>query len=262
MKHFIVHHLLFPIKQFLALMFFAIIIHPTLMLAQKKKITEPNVVAPIISFDILENGDTINQLDSKQHRQGKWLIEHAEHYGESGYFEYGSYVNNIKIGRWQNFTLDGRILSDEFYKKGNKDGEAKYYEDGSLFCIGHFMALNSNKVYDTIEVEDPITNQFNKISIKTDAGSVRHGFWTYYDTQTKEINKIVEYQVDEIVYEREYLSKKDSVYIEAKMKTWPHVTQKESSPVWPIGKNKKPVRYTDFSENTDYVKPNVRKEKH
>ncbi|MBP6624663.1 MAG: hypothetical protein KA198_05800 [Chitinophagaceae bacterium] len=250
------------LKLLLAFVFFAMVIYPSSTFAQKKKNVESHVAAAIVSFEVLDNGDTINQTDAKQMKQGKWLIEHAEQYGESGYLEYGSYVNNIKIGRWQNFTLDGRILSDEFYKKGNKDGEAKYYEDGSLFCIGHFMALNSSKVYDTIEVEDPLTNQFNKITIKTDAGSVRHGFWTYYDTQTKEINKIVEYQVDEIVYEREYLSKKDSVYIEAKMKTWPHVTQKESSPVWPIGKNKKPVRYTDFSENTDYVKPNVRKEKH
>ncbi len=251
-----------PLKLLVGFLLCAVVSHPMSTFAQKKKNVESNIMAPIVSFEVLDNGDTINQLDAKQMRHGKWLIEHAEHYGENGYFEYGSYVNNIKIGRWQNFTLDGRILSDEFYKKGNKDGEAKYYEDGSLFCIGHFLALNSNKVFDTIEVEDPITNQFNKITIKTDAGSVRHGFWTYYDTQTKEINKIVEYQVDEIVYEREYLSKKDSVYIEAKMKTWPHVTQKQISPEWPYGKNKKPVRYTDFSENTDYVKPNVRKEKH
>ena len=229
--------------------------------AQKKKTPEVKTVVPIISYEVLDSGDTINRIDAKQRRQGRWLFSFEARYGESGYHEVGQFQDNIKVGRWQQYSLEGRLLSDEFYKKGNKDGEAKYYEDGQLYCIGHFLALNSNKVYDTIQVEDPITNEFKNVTIKTDAGSVRHGFWTYYEPSTSAIKRVVEYQADEIVYERDYISKKDSTYIEAKQKSYPHVTLQEPKNVWFTTDKRKAPRYTEFSENQTSVIPNKRAKK-
>ncbi len=231
------------------------------LFAQKKKVSEVKTVVPIVSYEILDSGDTINRLDAKERRQGRWLFTFEARYGESGYHEVGQFQDNIKVGRWQQYSLEGRLLSDEFYKKGNKDGEAKYYEDGRLYCLGHFLALNSNKVYDTIQVEDPITNEFKNVTIKTDAGSVRHGFWTYYEPSTSDIKRVVEYQADEIVYERDYLSKKDSTYIEAKQKSYPHVTLQEPKNVWFTSDKRKAPRYTEFSENQTSVIPNKRAKK-
>lgn len=233
----------------------------SLAFAQKKKTPEVKNVVPIISYEVLDSGDTINRLDAKQRRQGRWLFSYEARYGEAGYHEVGQFQDNIKVGRWQQYSLDGRLLTDEFYKKGNKDGEAKYYEDGQLYCIGHFLALNSNKVYDTIQVEDPITNEFKNVAIKTDAGSVRHGFWTYYEPSTAVIKRVVEYQADEIVYERDYLTKKDSTYIDVKQKSYPHITNQEPNQVWFTTDKRKAPRYTDFSENQTSVIPNKRAKK-
>ena len=61
---------------------------PCSLLAQKKKpivkpVTDVEVVK-IVSYEVLENGDTINKLDSRNLQQGKWLLEHPAHYEEPG----------------------------------------------------------------------------------------------------------------------------------------------------------------------------------
>ena len=108
-------------------------------------------------------------------------------------------------------------------------------------------------------VEDPITNVTKPIRIKADVGSVRHGLWTYYKTGTSQIEKVIEYQADEIVYQKEYPTQADSLYLESKKKKLPHISKQDPPQVWHYNKSKKPVKYTDFPENTQYVTPNVRK---
>lgn len=213
----------------------------------------------IISYEILNSGDTVNRIDSKKQKTGKWLITKEAKYGEDGWMEFGVYDKNNKIGIWKTYTLEGQILSVENFKSGNKDGEAKYFDNGKLFCIGNYLALKSKYEYDTIMVEDPITNISKPIRIKTDVGFVRHGLWTYYKTGSNKIEKVIEFQADEIVYEKEYLTKTDSLFLESKKKKLPNYSKQEPEQVWHFDKSKKPVKYTDFPENTQSVTPNVRK---
>lgn len=231
-------------------------------MAQKKKapVILPEV-SRIVSYEVLENGDTINRLDDRGRKQGKWLIVQDARYGENGMMELGSFADNVKTGKWHTYSLSGVIQSEEFFRQGNKDSEARYYEDGLLVCIGHFLALKSKSEYDTIQVEDPLTNAFKPVVIKSDMGYVRHGFWTYYEQGGRKITKVLEYQADDVIYEKEYMNKTDSVYVQQRMKTWPHTNQEPQPSVWQLDKNKRPVKYTDFRDNEEGLKPNVKKKR-
>ncbi len=230
--------------------------------AQPKK---NNVAVPspptttIIDFELTEHGDTINRIDALKRRQGTWLLFTPSHYGEAGYYEYGSFTNDLKQGLWISYDEQGRKLATENYKNGLRHGEASYYDEGKLYCAGQYLALRSQYEYDTIQVEDPISNTFKPVVIKSNRGSVRHGYWTYYNTSTRQVERVQEYQADEIIYDKEYKEKVDSIAIQQKMKTWPHVGKHELPNVWFLDKNKKPVRFTDLPADGKGIKPNVRK---
>lgn len=213
----------------------------------------------LLSYELTPGGDTINRVDAQNHRQGRWVSYHPERYGDEAFYEIGYFLNNDKIGAWRAFTKDGVLMKEENYKNGRKHGEAKYYEQGHLICVGNYLALNARYKYDTIMVEDPDTELWKPVIIESRFGSVKHGFWTFYKPPSLEIEKIVEYQADEIIYENEYLTKDDSVYLEKRIQHYPHNANGQlptNTWVLPQDKGKKPIRYTDFPENTKYVKPN------
>lgn len=226
-----------------------------------KSATAQPTALKIISFEIAASGDTLNRIDEKQHKTGPWLITHSAHYGEEGYMEYGIYQQNQKHGIWKGYTLEGQLLSVENFKMGRRDGEVRYYENGYLVCVGNFLALHAKNKYDTILIEDPVTNILKPKIVETSLGSVKHGFWTYYEPGTKRISKIEEYAIDELVYERSYVSKTDSVYILQKMKSFPHVSNQPvaNETIWFLHKGKKPALFTDFGENVQSVEPLKRK---
>lgn len=232
--------------------------------AQKKKPTAPAALMPesvrIVSWEILENGDTINRIDQHNHRHGRWLVFHEGRYGEPPYYEYGSFDDDVKSGTWTVYDKNGVTLSTEFFRQGVLDGEARYYEEGRLYCIGHYLALRSKTAYDTIMVENPETNVLRPVVVKAQTGSVRHGLWTFYNAQSGAIDRVVEYQADEVIYDRDYTqaTKADSVELAQRVKSLPHVSHQPPPSVWFLEKGKKPAQYTDFPENTQYVKPNVR----
>lgn len=227
--------------------------------SQKKKNTGNEEIVRIISYELLENGDTINKMDSKNRKQGKWLTVNKGGYGEDGFIEYGEFHDDIRSGLWKTYTMEGVIISQEFFKQGNKSGEARYYEEGYLYCVGNYLALRSKYDYDTIMVEDPVTNLEKPVVIKTDVGSVRHGFWTFYDAPTTDVKRVVEYQADEVIYEKEYTAKVDSTYIKKRMESFPKGISQTNQMI--LDKNKRPAKFTDIPDNAEYVKPNVRNKK-
>lgn len=210
----------------------------------------------IEDYEILENGDTINRMDYLNRKFGQWIEITKGKYGEHDIIENGNYMDNIKTGIWKTFTIDGRILSQEFFHKGRKSGEAKYFDEGNLYCIGNYLALKAEYNYDTIMVEDPISNTIRPVILKANLGSVRHGSWTYFNTQTHEVKRVVEYQADEIISDKEFESKVDSVYAEQRNKSFEKGTPPPN--VMMLEKNKKASRFTEFPANMQNVKPNIR----
>src|SRR5690606_23832105 len=104
------------------------------------------------------------------------------------------------------------------------DGEVKYYTNGRLNCTGNYRGLNRSYDYDTVMVTNPETGAQSLVPVPTYKGSLRHGMWRFYDVESGRLLREEDYQVDELVYHKDYLSKADSAYYEKRRATLPHNT--------------------------------------
>jgi antitoxin component YwqK of YwqJK toxin-antitoxin module len=103
--------------------------------------------------------------------------------GEPGYEAEGVFVNNRKEGPWRVYSLMGDLIGIENYRWGNKDGIAQYFNiNGQLRLEQSWKALNPDKLYDTIQVEDiNKLNSYHEVIVKNEGASLKHGTWKYYD---------------------------------------------------------------------------------
>ncbi len=154
--------------------------------------------------DSLQKHKPINLFDQEGRRTGLWLIAHEEKMSEEAYFEFGSYDAGHKTGLWYKVDQVESLLAIENYRNDVLHGEAKYFDHGLLICIGHYRGLNSANANDTIMVKDPVSDTFVQRIIPTDRGSLKHGVWKYYDEETGKLVKEEEYQVDELIYHKEF----------------------------------------------------------
>ncbi|XZF15868.1 hypothetical protein ACTHGU_07005 [Chitinophagaceae bacterium MMS25-I14] len=186
--------------------------------------------------------ETINQKDSRGERDGLWYATYPERMGEPAYTEFGSYDHGRKYGLWYKMDREGELMAIENFKNNTLNGESKYFEQGRLVCIGHYRGLNPAQKYDTIMVVNPETGAEKLVSISTERGYVRHGLWQYYDPITGRLRREEEYQVDELIYHKDFIiSKEDSAYYQKKALAMPHNTGKTYTP--PAGKRHS---YTDY----------------
>src|SRR5437773_732602 len=86
-----------------------------------------NGIAQYKEFKLAPNGDTLNAIDKKGLKQGKWVITVGEVRGEPGYDEEGFYKDDKKTGIWRRYTSSGDILAVENYRFGGKDGTQQYF---------------------------------------------------------------------------------------------------------------------------------------
>jgi hypothetical protein len=77
-------------------------------------------------------------------------------------------------------------VGKENYHWGFKDGICQYYsKHGELVLEQSWKALNPEKVYDTILVEDlDRLDVYHKVVVKNEGASLKHGTWKYYDSQS------------------------------------------------------------------------------
>lgn len=147
------------------------------------------------TYKISIKGDTINAIDNKGLKQGKWIIHVDPLRGEPGYEEEGVFVNNNKDGAWRRYNLTGDFLALENYRFGGKDGLCQYFSPyGDLLREENWRAYNPNAPYDTIPVYGTDNNQIISYKIvKAEQYSVKDGNWTYYDPSTGRIVKTEKY---------------------------------------------------------------------
>jgi hypothetical protein len=138
------------------------------------------------SFIISPNGDSLNCVDKLDHRQGRWVIHVDELRGEPGYEEEGVYKDNRREGTWRTYNLGGDLIGVEFYKWGNKDGVCQYFGmNGSLLREESWRALNPDKAYDTLQVEDiDHLDQYKTVIVKNEGVAIKDGTWKFYDPST------------------------------------------------------------------------------
>jgi antitoxin component YwqK of YwqJK toxin-antitoxin module len=173
----------------------------------------------------MQSSGPINEVDSKGKRHGMWLNNNAPRMGEPGNSEFGNYDHGAKIGQWYKLDNEGSLLSIESFRNNVLDGEVKYYDRGMLYCEGHYRGLNPTHKFDTIVVIDPVTQLEAYRVIPTDNGTMRHGTWRYFNPLNGHLVKVEEYQVDELVYKKEYevSASFDSTYLKVHEQALPHV---------------------------------------
>jgi hypothetical protein len=141
-----------------------------------------NASAQYKSFLMSVKGDTINIVDKKNLKQGKWVVTVAELRGEPGYEEEGYYKNDKKTGPWRKYSATGDILAIENYKFGGKDGVQEYFSFlGDLLRHEEWKGYNPDAPYDTIPVYGQGNNEVASFKIvQAEQYSVPHGEWKYY----------------------------------------------------------------------------------
>jgi hypothetical protein len=145
-------------------------------------------------------GDTLNKVDFKGQKQGKWVNHVDEIRGEPGFEEEGEFRNNRKEGFWRVYSLNGDLLGIENYRWGNKDGVCQYFNNsGALIREEGWRAMNPDKLYDTLEVEDvDHLNEFKTVVVKNEGVAIKHGYWKYYDPSSGMIFKTENYTLGKL----------------------------------------------------------------
>jgi antitoxin component YwqK of YwqJK toxin-antitoxin module len=156
--------------------------------------------AQLKSFTIGVKGDTLNKIDNKNLKQGKWTNHVDEVRGEPGFEEEGEFKNGRKEGVWRIYNLNGDLTGLEFYKWGNKDGQALYYNAaGELIREEHWRALNPDKPYDTLTIEDiDHLNEYKTVIVKNEGVGIRDGQWKYFNPSTGMIYKTENYTLGKL----------------------------------------------------------------
>jgi hypothetical protein len=152
-------------------------------------------------FIIGVRGDTLNRVDMSGKKQGPWVLHAEALRGEPGYDEQGYFVDDKKDGKWVRFSLMGDKLAEEFYRWGSLDGKSRYYtRTGGLLREESWRAIEPGRKFDTVDVvdvNDP-SKVVDRVIIKVEGQTMKHGTWTYYDPEWGSILKTEEYWIDQL----------------------------------------------------------------
>lgn len=142
-----------------------------------------NATAQYKEFKISPKGDTLNIIDNKGLKQGKWVISVPELRGEPGYDEEGIFKDDKKEGVWRRYNTTGDIIAVENYRFGGKDGLQEYFTFlGQISRQENWRGYNPDAPYDTIPVYGTGSNEILSYKIvKAEQYSVPDGDWKYYD---------------------------------------------------------------------------------
>lgn len=151
-------------------------------------------------FMLSPKGDTLNIVDKKGLKQGRWINTVGEVRGEPGYEEEGYYKDDKKTGPWRKYTSTGDIIAIENYRFGGKDGIQQYFTFlGNLEREEEWRGYNPDAPYDTIPVYGTGSNEVVEFKIvKAEQYSVQHGEWRYFNPQGHVI-KIEHYQLGQLM---------------------------------------------------------------
>jgi hypothetical protein len=205
-----------------------------------------NSYSQLKSYIIGVKGDTLNKVDGKGMKQGKWVIHYDGVRSEPGYEEEGIYVNNRKEGGWRLYSLDGDLAGLENYRWGNKDGVCQYFNKaGELTREEGWRAMNPDKPYDTLEIEDiDNLNHYRTVIIKNDGVAIKHGTWKFYEASTGMIIRTETYTLGKREIPKKNTGSDSAVAVKKSMAKPKEVQDFEKK-----NAGKKKVKYRDGATN-------------
>ena len=152
------------------------------------------------TFTLSDKGDTLNCIDFKNLKQGKWIVKEPSLRGNPGYEEEGEFVNGMKEGIWRKFSEQGDVQAIETYHWGLLDGKCQYFSLQGLEREESWRAIDPSKKYDTLEVPDLYNlEKTHQVVVKNEGQSFKHGRWTWYDPSTGFETKKEDYIKDSAV---------------------------------------------------------------
>jgi antitoxin component YwqK of YwqJK toxin-antitoxin module len=153
------------------------------------------------SFKISAKGDTINVVDKKGLKQGKWVIRTEALRGEDGFEDEGRFKDDLKEGIWRHYTLMGDPIGFETYLHGGKDGLQQYYTPfGELIREESWKGYNPDAPYDTIPIYGTGSNEIlNYKIVKAVQYSVKQGTWRFYESFTGKLIRKEEWERNNLV---------------------------------------------------------------
>jgi hypothetical protein len=164
-----------------------------------------------------------NTRDAHDKPHGFWYQQHEARMSDPPYTDFGSYIHGRKTGTWYTLDPEGNIAAIEAFRYNTLHGPCKYFENGRLLMTGNYRGLNPDQPYDTIMVVDPITGAENEVVVATDRGSLKHGYWRYYDTETGRLLRQEDYQVDELRSLKTFgVAAEDSAFYLKRIAQMPH----------------------------------------
>lgn len=156
------------------------------------------------TYQISVKGDTLNCTDFKGLKQGKWIVATPKLRGAPGSESEGIFINDRKEGIWRTFNLMGDLIAQENYRWGNLHGKQSYFTLAGLEREESWRAVNPNKAFDTLDVPDPANPlQFERIVVKNEGGSIKHGLWRSYNPNTGALVEAEEYIMGQLKSERD-----------------------------------------------------------
>jgi hypothetical protein len=151
------------------------------------------------TYKLTSKGDTLNCVDENGKKRGKWVIHVDPLRGNPGYDEEGEFVDNRKEGIWRRYNSMGDLVAIQNYKWGNLDGISQFFGVAGLEREESWRAMNPEKAFDTLMVEDiNDENKYIPVIVPNDGKSLKHGLWTWYrpgsmgivKTETYFLNKL------------------------------------------------------------------------
>ena len=160
-----------------------------------------NSFAQLKQYKINSMGDTINAINQKGLKQGKWVLHTKELRGEPGFEEEGIFKNGVKEGVWRRYNLEGDILAMENYKNGGKHGLQQYYTYvGDLILEENWKGYDPDAPYDTIAVYGTQSNEVIEFKIvKAEQYSVKNGEWKYYEPETGRLIRTEQWERNNLI---------------------------------------------------------------
>ena len=157
------------------------------------------VFAQCKTFTLMSNGDTLNCIEVNDKKRGKWKLHVNTLRGNPGYDEEGEFRDNKKEGVWRKYSSMGDLLAIQNYKWGNLDGTSQYFTIAGLDREENWHAMNPEKAFDTLQVEDiNDENKYVQVIVPNDGKSMKHGKWTWYRTGSENIIKTEVYFLNKL----------------------------------------------------------------
>ncbi len=128
-----------------------------------------------LSFNVLAQKDSLNRVDAKGLKHGKW--EKVE-YGKTMYI--GQFNHGIPVGKFTYYYDDGKTIKSEsiFSANGSTNWVHTYHFNGNLSSFGKFI----NKEKDSVWVYFSDNNI--KVAKESFLLGKKHGQWIQYDPLT------------------------------------------------------------------------------